>query len=170
MSSSDTGAALIAEAKRRLFDESHPRIVKCLGELSEEEIWRRPRPGLASVGNLVLHICGNARQWICGGLGGAPDHRERQAEFDEEGPLPRAELEGILAETMAALLEVLDTVDPTTLLEPRPVQIYEETGLSIIVHVVEHVSYHTGQIAYWVKASKGIDLGFYEGLNLDGRS
>jgi uncharacterized damage-inducible protein DinB len=39
--------------------------------------------------------------------------------------------------------------------------------LSILVHVVEHFSYHTGQIAYAVKAGKDLDLGFYRGVDLN---
>lgn len=62
--------ALLAETRRRLFGESFPRLKKCLEQLSEEEIWHRPNPHSNSVGNLVLHLCGNARQWIASGLGG----------------------------------------------------------------------------------------------------
>lgn len=163
------GKGLIAECERRLFEESLPRIRKCLGLLTVEEIWHRPNPETVSVGNLVLHLCGNVRQWICTGLGGRPDHRERSKEFTESGPLPTEELLKRLEATMNEAAKVMQSVDPATLLAKRPVQIYEESGLSILVHVVEHFSYHTGQITYYVKTRKGVDTGYYAGQDLGGR-
>lgn len=163
----DFGGALIAEAKRRMFDESQPRIVQCLNTLTIEQVWRRPNPQSNSVGNLVLHLCGNIRQWIISGLGGAPDHRKRDSEFNEQGRIPVAELVQRFNDTMAEACSTLDRIDPATLLEVRRVQGFNETGLSIIVHVVEHLSYHTGQIAYVTKAAAGTDLAFYRGENLN---
>lgn len=159
--------ALIAEARRRLIGESIPRLRQCLSLLSEEEIWRRPNPQSNSVGNLALHLCGNARQWIGSGLAGMPDTRRRQAEFDERGPVPTAQLLRLIEETEKLIEETLEKVDPEDLLALRPVQTFEESGLSILIHVVEHFSYHVGQAAYWVKAMKGEDLGFYGGMDLE---
>jgi putative RNA 2'-phosphotransferase len=75
------GRELIAESKRRLLDQSLPRLKKCLELLSEEEIWFRPNTKALSVGNLVLHLCGNVTQHIVSGLGGAPDTRRRAEEL-----------------------------------------------------------------------------------------
>lgn len=159
--------ALVAEVRRRLIGESIPRLRQCVSTLQEEEIWRRPNPQSNSVGNLVLHLCGNARQWIGSGLGGRPDERKRQAEFEERGPIPTAQLLALIEETERMIEEELEKIDPEDLLAVRPVQTFEESGLSILVHVVEHFSYHVGQAAYWVKAMKGEDLGFYGGTRLE---
>jgi len=167
MNESAFGIALIEESKRRLLDESVPRIKKCLANLTEEEVWRRPNAETVSVGNLVLHLCGNVRQWICTGLGGEPDNRKRSAEFEEPGPIPTELLLARLDETMADAERVMDAADPAALLKMHPVQGFEESGLSILVHVVEHFSYHTGQITYAVKTSKAIDLGYYAGQDLE---
>jgi uncharacterized damage-inducible protein DinB len=121
--------------------------------LSDEELWGRPNDEVVSLGNLVLHLCGNVRQWIISGLGGAPDDRVRQEKFDEVGPVPREELVDKLKSTLAAA--------------ERSVQAYSETGISILLHVVEHFSYHTGQISRDTKALKGVDLGYYEDDDLD---
>jgi len=166
----DFGRALLAEAKRRLLGESVPRLRKCLGLLSEEEIWSRPNAETTSVGNLVLHLQGNARQYIVAGLGGAPDQRRRSAEFAETGPLPTAELLSRLDALMAEVEATLDRVDPTSLLEKRRVQGFDESGLSILVHVVEHFSYHVGQISYVVKSRQAVDLQYYDGVNLEATS
>lgn len=159
--------ALIAECQRRLFDESVPRLKKCLSLLSEEEVWFRPNAETVSVGNLVLHLCGNVRQWVVSGLGGAPDTRERAKEFSERGPIATAALMEKLDGTMAEVSRVLSKLDPDSLLEPRKVQGFDESGVSILVHLVEHFSYHVGQISYIVKSHKALDLKYYEGIELD---
>ena len=149
-----------------MIDESLPRIRKCLDRLSDEEIWRRPNSNTVSVGNLVLHLAGNVRQWVVSGLGGAADGRERSKEFSERGPVPRDELLSRLERSVEEAMAVVDKAGPAELLRRRPVQTFEETGLSILVHVIEHFSYHTGQIAYAVKSMKDVDLEFYAGTRL----
>jgi len=167
MSDADLGSALLKECRRRLFDESLPRIRKCLAEMTVEEIWARPNEQTVSAGNLVLHLAGNVRQYIIATLGGVADVRERQKEFDEKGPMATADLLDRLEKAMAEVSAVLDRLDPSTLLQTHRVQGFVESGLSILVHVVEHFSYHTGQIAYITKSRKNIDLGFYRGRNLN---
>ena len=163
----EVGTALIREVRRRLYDESLPRIRKCLAQMTIEEIWARPNEQTVSAGNLVLHLAGNVRQYIVATLGGVRDLRERQAEFDEKGPLPTPELLGRLDKSMEEAAAVLDRLDASRLLETHQVQGFVESGLSILVHVAEHFSYHTGQIAYIVKSRKNVDLGFYRGKDLN---
>ena len=159
--------SLIRECKRRLLEISLPQIRKCLAELTDEELWVRPNEQSNSMGNLVLHLCGNVRQYVIAGLGGSADVRERAKEFSERGPVPRATLLERLDQTLAEAAKVLDRLRPEDLLVKRVVQGFDYDGMGILIHVVEHFSYHTGQIAYFVKARKGIDLGFYRGVNLN---
>lgn len=159
--------ALIQEAKRRLFEESFPRVRQCLAELTEEQIWDRPNTNSNSVGNLVLHLEGNVRQWIISGLGKQADTRKRQSEFDERGPLPTSSLLKHLDQLEIETTKVLDEVTSEDLLQVHSVQGFQESGLSIITHVIEHFSYHVGQISYVVKAQNDIDLKYYEGQELD---
>jgi uncharacterized damage-inducible protein DinB len=158
---------LMTEVRRRLIGESLPRIKNCLAQLSTEEIWGRPNENSNSVGNLILHLTGNVRQWILTGLGGAPDVRERQQEFDERGPIPTEDLLNGITAVLHEVDELLDRLSPDDLTKKRSIQGYEESGLSVLVHVVEHFSYHVGQIAYITKAVKDIDLEFYAGQDLD---
>lgn len=153
---------LISETKRRLFEESVPRLKKCLNQLTETEIWYRPNENSNSPGNIVLHLCGNVRQWILSGLGKKNDTRTRQAEFDERGPIPTRDLIQKTDDLMKEVEAVLDSVTPEMLLEKHDVQVYRETGLSILVHVVEHFSYHVGQLTYFVKWRKDMDMRYYE--------
>ena len=119
-----------------------------------------------SVGNLVLHLCGNLRQYIISTLGGEPDRRTRQAEFDEKGPLPTGELRSRLESTVAESRAVLGRLDPATLTREHRVQGSVQSEVCMLVHVVEHFSYHTGQITFAVKSRKAIDLGYYAGEDL----
>ncbi len=156
----------VEEIKRRLFTECFPRLEQCLDTLTEKEIWYRPNANSNSVGNISLHLCGNIRQWVIAGLGGHQDVRERQKEFDEQGPLPLEELLDLLSVLKKDVEAVLNEVTAEDLVKKREVQIYQESGLSILVHVVEHFSYHVGQVTYVVKMLKDVDTGYYAGQEL----
>jgi uncharacterized damage-inducible protein DinB len=159
--------ALVSEVKRRIIGESVPRIRQCLDALSTDEIWHRPNENVVSVGNLVLHLMGNLRQWVLSGLGQQPDRRQRNREFDHVAPLPAAELMRQLDTLMAEVEAVLDRLTPADLVATHRVQGYDETGVAILMHVTEHFSYHTGQITYFVKTRKNVDLQYYGGQELN---
>ncbi len=158
---------LLREVRRRLFDEGLPRLKKCLDQLTDEEIWQRPNANSNSMGNLVLHLTGNVRQWIIAGLDEQEDTRQRQAEFDEKGPMDRQQMLANLDAAMEEAKEVLNRLTPEKLLQQFNVQGFQETGIGILVHVVEHFSYHVGQMTYYVKALKDMDMGYYAGLDLE---
>jgi len=73
-------------------EENTPKIQKCLHELTEDEIWQRPNPSSNSVGNIILHLCGNITQYILSSLGKIEDKRERDKEFSTKGGLNKKEL------------------------------------------------------------------------------
>ena len=170
MSESTLADRITAELKRelsyRLYGECLPRIHTCLNKLTEEQIWWRPNAASNSVGNLVLHLAGNVRQWVIAGIGGQQDMRDRNAEFEAQGPMPLRELVIVLDKAMADIRPVIDGVTPAELLQRKPVQVFEETVLTILVHVTEHFSYHTGQIAWITKMLTEQQVGFYEGQDL----
>ena len=154
--------AFIEQSRSYLRDDFLPRITVCLEHLEDTDIWWRPNEVSNSIGNLVLHLAGNARQWIVSGVGGAADTRERQLEFDRRDPIPRPDLLAVLRATLAEVDAVLATLEPGRLLEPRLIQGYDTTVLGAIYHVVEHFAMHTGQVILLTKARTGRDLGFYE--------
>jgi uncharacterized damage-inducible protein DinB len=152
----------LAEARFHLLQQYLPWLRACLNKLSEEEVWWRPNDECNSAGNLVLHLCGNIRQWIIHGVGGAADTRDRDAEFAERGPLPKAELLARLENTLADVDRALQSITAEDLSRPRRIQGFDQTVLSAIFHVVEHFSYHTGQIIYLTKMRTGEDLKFWD--------
>ena len=156
---------LITEAIRHL-EEGRKRIHRCAGLLGEEGLWHRPNAQVVSPGNLVLHLCGNVGQWIISTLGKRPDHRQRQQEFDEPGPIPTPELLAKLDGTISEAVAVLENLNAADLEAIWDVQIYKETGVAIVVHVVEHFSYHVGQITLHTKLFQGVDTGYYSGQDL----
>lgn len=159
--------ALVADVLVRLMKESLPRIQSCIGQLTNEQVWWRPNESSNSIGNLLLHLNGNVNQWIGSGLGNEPDHRIRHLEFDERKPLDKEQLLEMVTETMKRAEHIIDRVTTDELLRSRPVQTFEETGISILVHVTEHFSYHTGQIAYITKMLTDKSLEFYAGVTLE---
>src|SRR5215218_10895045 len=84
--------AFISCASNFLVDDYLPRIERCLENLKDEQIWWRANEESNSIGNLILHLCGNVRQWIVCGLGSAPDLRNRDSEFEQRNVIPREEL------------------------------------------------------------------------------
>lgn len=147
-----------------------PRLEKCLAELSESELWQRPNPQSNSVGNLLLHLCGNITQYVICSLGNQPDHRARDAEFAAEGGFNKAELLEKLRTVVDTATQIIRQADTETMLRQHKVQGFDMSGIAIAVHVCEHYSYHTGQVAFWVKLLKSKDLGFYAGVNLNAKN
>ena len=60
----DLARAFVDRSRRYLVEDFLPRIRAALGRLSEDDLWWRPNEASNSAGNLVLHLCGNARQWM----------------------------------------------------------------------------------------------------------
>ena len=159
----------LAEVRRDLLPYAG-RVRRCLQLLSEREIWWRPNGASNSAGNLVLHLCGNMRQWILAGLGGEPDLRERDAEFAERGPnsksaagrkdYSRRGLLRRLDSTMRETDTVLRRLSPEALTRRYVIQGFQVTGLAAVAHVYSHFTYHAGQILYLTKLRHGRDLRF----------
>ncbi len=159
--SEDLAQAFIRQSRAQLTDEYRPKILACLGKLTEEDVWWRPHPASNSAGNLILHLCGNARQWIVASIEGHHDIRIRSAEFRADGEFDKAMLSALLTTTLRDVDSVLASLDPGALNEHRQVQGFDMTVMQAIYHVVEHFSGHTGQITYITKMRTEADLGFY---------
>ena len=154
--------AFIARASEFLVGDYLPKIEHCLAKLTDEQIWWRANEESNSIGNLILHLCGNARQWIVCGVGGAPSTRDRDAEFAQREIIPRAELLTLLRSTLAEVQTTLAAVDLSILLERRLIQGHDVDILEAIFHVTEHFSMHAGQIFLLTKLLTASDLRFYD--------
>jgi uncharacterized damage-inducible protein DinB len=132
--------------------------------LSPEQVWARGGENQNAVGNLVLHLCGNVRQWIVSGVGGKPDIRQRDLEFSARGGAGTGELLERLRATVAEAVQVIGSVSQERLPERLRIQKYDVSVMEAIYHVVEHFSMHTGQIIFATKMLTDADLGFYAHL------
>jgi uncharacterized damage-inducible protein DinB len=141
------------------------RIVDCLGRLSEEQIWMRGSENENAVGNLVLHLTGNVRQWIIAGVLAEKDIRDRNAEFEARGRGTKQELQARLETVVGQALEGIKSLPPNRLAERITVQNTDTTVLQAVYAAVEHFSYHTGQIIFATKMMTGQDLGYFKHLN-----
>ena len=156
----------VAQSANRI-NQNTPKIISCMNELEEDEIWRRPNNVSNSIGNLILHLCGNITQYIISSLGETEDTRERDKEFSIDGGYSKSELIGKLNLTVKRAVSVIQNMDTNGLLRKRYVQGFESSGIGNIIQVTEHYSYHTGQIVFWTKLLKSKDLGFYAGIDLN---
>ena len=158
----ELGQAFITRSQFHLAEDFLPKIERCLEVLSDEQVWWRANEQSNSVGNLLLHLSGNVRQWIVCGLGGASDSRDRDSEFAQRSVIPREELFGRLKQTVDEAVSVLGRLDPDRLLEERRIQGLEVSMIDAVLHVVEHFSMHTGQIILMTKMFTEADLAFYD--------
>jgi uncharacterized damage-inducible protein DinB len=149
------------------IEKNTPKIIKCLGELSEEQIWLRPNDASNSIGNILLHLCGNITQYVISALGDQPDIRERDKEFSANSGYNKDELLKKLNTTVGQAKNIIQTMDENKLMKMYSVQGFNYSGTGIIIHVTEHYSYHTGQVIFWTKLLTGNDLGFYAHVNLN---
>jgi len=149
------------------LDESLRMITISFDQLSEDDIWKRFNESSNSVGNLILHLCGNITQYAIASMGNKEDKRDRDSEFEATEGYAKDELLKKFMTTVFETKKVLSDSSISELMRKREVQGFTFSGIGIAIHVAEHLSYHTGQIAFWTKQLKNKDLGFYDGMDLN---
>jgi ribosomal protein S18 acetylase RimI-like enzyme/quercetin dioxygenase-like cupin family protein len=154
MSTDDLATAVGTEAGKE-FASVLGSVKHCLGQLNDDQVWHRSQPSINSIGNLILHLCGNVRQWMVAGLGGAVDVRYRPAEFAERGPIPKDELLRKLEDVVGEAREVLSRLTARQLLEPRRIQGFDVTGLAAIFNSVSHFRGHAQEIVHMTRLRLG---------------
>ena len=160
----------IEHSQKKLFEEWWPRMRATVEGLTEDQLWWRPNEASNSIGNLLLHLNGNVRQWLVSSFNRQEDRRDRPAEFAEKAGSPANELLAQLGATMDEAAAVLSRLTENDLLAPMQIQGYHITGLVAVYQVVEHFGLHYGQIVYIAKAMQGKDPGFYRELDKTGRA
>ncbi len=156
-------------SRKKLLGEYWPRLRASVESLTPEQVWWRPNEASNSVGNLLLHLDGNVRQWLIASFNGSEDARDRPAEFAARQVIPPAALLERLGATMEDASAVLARLSEADLLRTLHIQGYTVSGLQAVYHVVEHFGLHYGQILYVTKLVRGNDLGFYRELDRTGR-
>ncbi len=169
-SSSTPAYLFLGFSREKLVNQYWVRLRKCVEPLSDDQIWWRPNAESNSIGNLMLHLNGNVRQWLIDSFNQKEDARDRPAEFAAAGNVSGAALLEKLGNTIAEGARVLDRLTEADLVAPYEIQGYHVHGLDAVYQVVEHFGLHYGQIAYITKMLTQRDLGFYKELNQTGRA
>ncbi|MGA1997039.1 MAG: DUF1572 family protein [Bryobacteraceae bacterium] len=140
------------------------RIETCVDKLTPEQVWARQSENENAVGNLILHLEGNIRQWILGGVGGEVDIRDRNAEFDARAGSSPDQLRASLRATLREAAAIVRNVPPERLTERIHPQGYDASVLEAIYQAVQHLAGHAFQIMLLTKLHTSQDLGFFANL------
>ena len=151
-------AALFREYSCNKLDMMVKDMRACVERLTDAQMWERHGEHENAVGNLVLHLCGNMRQWVVHGVGGAKDVRVRDAEFSTDGELTRAALIELFEKTVGEASAVIASLPAERLVERITPQTHEVSVLAAIYQVVGHVQQHVGQIILLTKQMTRQDL------------
>ena len=131
------------------------KIRHCLDQLTDEQVWWRPADDMNAIGNLLLHLFGNVRQWIVAGVGGAADTRRRWEEFQERSPIPKAELLARLEATVAEAVAAIQSLSAEELGRPRRIQSHNRTAAEAVFHSIAHFWGHTQEIVQMTRRQLG---------------
>ena len=167
---SRTSRLFLDFSRRTLAEQYWPRMRQCVESLTTGQIWWRPNAESNSIGNLMLHLNGNVRQWLIDSFNGSQSARNRPGEFAAQGGVEAPALIQALGATVQEATDVLERLTEAELLRTFDIQGYQVTGVHAVYHVVEHFGMHYGQILYITKQIRGEDLGFYRELNKTGRA
>jgi hypothetical protein len=168
-SNSSVYSAFLQFSRHKLLEQYWPRLRNSVESLSDEQVWWRPNEASNSIGNLMLHLNGNVRQWLVSSFRQLNDARNRPAEFSERQLIPASALLTKLGTTLTEASDVLASLTEADLLMTLQIQGYTVSGLHAVYQVVEHFGMHYGQILYITKMLRGEDLGFYRELDKTGR-
>lgn len=157
----NVAVGVVDQCRKSLLGQ-HQRIEHCLGQLTDEQVWHRPGPGLNSIGILLCHLRGNVGQWIVHPLGGEAFDRDREAEFAANGESHSGRARGELADMVSratAVLARLRDGSPTdlekTLLSPLKIQGIETTGLGAMLHSTGHFEGHAQEVVALTRQAVG---------------
>ena len=156
-------AVLFLDRSRHLLGvEYRAKLHHAVDALPAGALWWRAGDASNSVGNLLLHLTGNIRQWVGSGIGSTMDQRDRDAEFAARAAAPAAELLADLDRALDEVDGVLAALAPSALGEQRTIQGRDVLVFDAVYHVVEHFSMHVGQIILLSKMHAPGAVQFYE--------
>ena len=140
-----TRTALI-EQLEQLRDE----VRKLAEPLPEEKWWVKPVEPGNSVGHLILHLTGNLNYFVGGMLGHTGYVRDREREFTEQAPPPKAVVLANLDDAVTTFRRVVGGLSAEDLAAAHPDARFGPV-FKALVHFVTHFALHRGQMSYLVR-------------------
>jgi uncharacterized damage-inducible protein DinB len=158
----DLAREFVARSRFYLHEEYRTKIRRAVKAIPPEALWRRANDQSNSVGNLLVHLEGNVRQWIVSGIGGAPDTRDRAAEFGARSGPDADELLARLDTVLTQAERVIARLTPEDLVQRRTIQGRDVTIMAAVYTCVQHFSTHLGQIIMIAKEASPGAIRFYD--------
>src|SRR4051812_29231914 len=121
-----------AQSANYLRNDHLRRIELAIAPLTIDQIWWRPNEPSNSIGNLMLHLAGNVRQWILGGVAREQLTRDRDFEFSTREQRSIEDLSAMLRSTVEDACAVIEQVTDRELAEPRTIQRFDTTVFGAI--------------------------------------
>lgn len=121
--------------------------------LTEAQFWHKPLEPGNSVGHLVLHLTGNLSHFVGAQLGKTGYVRDREREFTDTVPPPRAAALAGLDEAVATFRRIVEGLSAEQLAAPHPEARLGQV-LPGLFHLVSHFALHRGQMSYIVRLLK----------------
>jgi uncharacterized damage-inducible protein DinB len=148
--SQDPFIAAARDLLLQTLDDMRPKLE---GTTSEALNWRPGNDDTNSIAVLTVHAMASTRSWLSIGVGAPLPDRNRPQEFlatAEDAAALLAQFDD-MARQCDRILETASDVDWTALRRthprPRPGAGEEVTGAWALVHALEHLREHAGQIA-----------------------
>ena len=147
------------------WDEAHREFAIALGDLSDEDLWRRAHPRLLSVGELAAHIAYWQAVWVTGGGNMNPDLSQlpiKSPLVDQAARYYTSSVDHAFVTDLSTtqVLEEVGRVHDAAKAAVSGFQMEDKypgqwgTWGNLVQYQVFHVAYHTGQ-AYSVRHLMG---------------
>jgi hypothetical protein len=161
----DAVSDIYISTARHSLSEGLKKIEHCLAQLTDDQIWHRPRQGIDgemnSIANLLLHLSGNLRQWVITGITQGKDIRNRPAEFADRSHRSATELLNLLRQTITEADVVLSRLTADELTAPRHIQGHETNVLAAAFDSISHFRGHVQEIIHLTRAQLGGRYKYY---------
>ncbi|MGB1928117.1 MAG: DUF1572 family protein [Mariniblastus sp.] len=129
-----------------LLNQATIKVKHCVDQLTDDQVWWRPQPSMNSVGNLLVHIAGNLRQWGVVPFTLVTDHRDRESEFSPELRRDVTELIQELDSLVQTAKEQWHYLSVSQLSRVINIQGFSVSRMQAIIHASSHFVGHSHQI------------------------
>jgi len=143
-------AGIITADLAAYYEMVRERVHKWAGDLTNEQLWRKPFPYGNSVGHLILHLTGNLNYYIGARVAETGYVRDRNREFTEPKPITREDVFAAFDRTIAMVVETIRKQTPEDWLKEYSAEREPEAKerFNIFLRSAGHAYHHVGQIIY----------------------